>query len=155
MSRCRSPKCDARQGRKPGREKAYPAGAGWCAHPGEVANCAVKLFALLRKRKATPEQLQTGIAGAKSGAAGNSRIRRSPAAIREVCRGQAARGGPRLSAVGSSNNCRKRAPKTCVAIVPSWHSRRVLRRNPEMSIQIWNRVLEDTTSLIVARRSFY
>lgn len=113
MSRCRSPKHDARQYWTPIEEKLIRLALDDAAHPGEVSNCATKLFALLRKRKVSAEQLiepQDDVVVVAPPESGNLRLPFGKYT------------GIKLSEVDPdylhwfSANCRNKAPKTCTAI---------------------------------------
>jgi hypothetical protein len=113
MSPRRSPKRDARQGWTLIEEKLIRLALDDAAHPGEVQNCAVKLFALLRKRKVTAEQLiepQGNVVVMAPPESGNLRLPFGKYA------------GLKMIEVDPdylhwfSTNCRNKAPKTCAAI---------------------------------------
>jgi hypothetical protein len=113
MSRRRHPKHDAGQAWNPVEEKLIRLALDEAAAPGEVQNCAVKLFALLRKRKVTAEQLiepQGNVVAVALPASGNLRLPFGKHA------------GVKLSEVDPdylhwfATNCQTRASKTCAAI---------------------------------------
>ena len=113
----RTQKGDAHQGWSPVEEKLIRLALNEAAAPGEVENCAVKLFTLLRKRKVTPEQLiQT-----------RGELVPTPPSEYAVYYGDIRlpfgkhRGSP-ISEVDPdyltwfANNCQSRASRTCAAI---------------------------------------
>jgi hypothetical protein len=113
MSRRRSPKRDARQGWTSVEKKLIRLALDDAAAPGEVSNCAVKLFTLLRKRKVTAEQLiepQSNVVIVAPLESGNLRLPFGKYA------------GIRISEVDPdylhwfATNCQPRASKTCAAI---------------------------------------